>query len=292
MQKANRLLRLAIVLLALLGLQIGIKDAWAFEPLNTDDAGTVKKGGNQIEQYFYYIHQVNQAGGSGEQDVSPGEEFIGPGSSKAFPFTYTRGVAENVELAIGTTYNATPRGNYSPVSGTQLSAKWRFFGEEGEDLNLALKPVIQLPNSKQQQVAGFGQALANYGASFIASQYWGEEFELHVNAAYMWSPYNTNYLSGGSASPLRTNLYTLSAAPVWNILDDLRLALDIGISTNPISTGQASTMYGMVAAIISISDSVDLGVSFLRSAQNSGYVLIGNGPNSTRLDTGITWRFD
>ncbi len=27
----------------------------AFEPLNTDDAGTVAAGGNQIEQYFIFI---------------------------------------------------------------------------------------------------------------------------------------------------------------------------------------------------------------------------------------------
>ncbi|MEN9945567.1 MAG: hypothetical protein RLY18_1525, partial [Pseudomonadota bacterium] len=28
----------------------------AFEPLNTDDAGTIGKSVNQIEQYFYVLH--------------------------------------------------------------------------------------------------------------------------------------------------------------------------------------------------------------------------------------------
>jgi len=51
-------------------------------------------------------------------------------------------------------------------------------------------------------------------------------------------------------------------------------------------------MYGMVAAIIGLSESVDFGISMMRSAQNTGLILVGNGPNSTRLDTGITWRFD
>jgi len=264
----------------------------AFEPLNTDDAGTVKKGGNQIEMYFYSINKVNQPTGPGQDLSSPGEEFLGPGSTKSFPFTYTRGVAENVEIAIGTQYNATPRASdYSPFSNYTLNAKWRFWGEEGDSLNLAVKPILQFPVSKQQQLVGFGQAAFNYGGAFIASYYFNEALEAHVNVGYMRSPYNVNYLNGGSASPLRLNIYSASIAPVWNVMDRFHLALDFGVQTSPPSTEQQSTMYGMVAAIIGLSESVDFGISMMRSAQNTGLVLVGNGPNSTRLDTGITWRF-
>lgn len=107
----------------------------------------------------------------------------------------------------------------------------------------------------------------------------------------MRSPYNVNYLSGGSPTPLRLNQYSASIAPVWNVMPGLRLALDFGLQTNPPATEQQLTMYGMVAAIIGLSESVDFGISMMRSSQNSGLVLMGNGPNSTRLDTGITWRF-
>ena len=269
-----------------------IGQAQAFEPLNTDDAGTVKNDGNQIEMYFYSINKVDQPTGSGQDLSSPGEEFLGPGSTKSFPFTYTRGIAENVEIALGTQYNATPRAsNYSPLSNYTLNAKWRFWGEEGDNLNLAVKPILQFPVSKQQQVVGFGQAAFNYGGTFIASYYLSEALEAHVNVGYMRSPYNVNYLNGGSASPLRLNIYSASIAPVWNVMDGLRLALDFGVQTNPSTTDQQSTMYGMVAAIIGLSESVDFGISMMRSAQNTGLVLVGNGPNSTRLDTGITWRF-
>ena len=269
-----------------------IGQAQAFEPLNTDDAGTVKNDGNQIEMYFYSINKVDQPTGSGQDLSSPGEEFLGPGSTKSFPFTYTRGIAENVEIALGTQYNATPRAsNYSPLSNYTLNAKWRFWGAEGDNLNLAVKPILQFPVSKQQQVVGFGQAAFNYGGTFIASYYLSEALEAHVNVGYMRSPYNVNYLNGGSASPLRLNIYSASIAPVWNVMDGLRLALDFGVQTNPSTTDQQSTMYGMVAAIIGLSESVDFGISMMRSAQNTGLVLVGNGPNSTRLDTGITWRF-
>jgi hypothetical protein len=267
--------------------------AHAFEPLNTDDAGTVKKGGNQIEMYYYLINKVDQPTGPGQDTSSPGAEFVGPGSTKSFPFTFTRGVSENVEIAIGTQYNATPRAsNYSPLSNYNLNAKWRFWGEEGDSWNFAIKPILQFPDSKQQQVVGFGQAAFNYGATFISSYYLNESLEAHINVGYMRSPYNVNYLSGGSATPLRLNIYSASIAPVWNVMDGLRLALDFGVQTNPPSTEQQSTMFGMVAAIIGLSESVDFGISMMRSAQNSGLVLVGNGAYSTRLDTGITWRFD
>lgn len=265
----------------------------AFEPLNTDDAGTVKKNTNQIEQYFYAINQVNQDPGLNEDSVTPGQEFIGSGSSKAFPFTYTRGVADNVEMAFGVQYNATPRESYySPVSSYTLNAKWRFWGEEGDDWNFAIKPILQFPVSKQQQVAGFGQAAYNYGGTLIASHYFNDALEVHINGTYMKSPYNVNYLNGGSTSPMRQNILSASIAPVWNVMDGLRLAIDIGAQTNPPSTEQQSVMYGMLAAIIGLTESLDFGISMLRSASNSGIVINGDGPNTTRLDVGVTWRFE
>jgi hypothetical protein len=267
--------------------------AQAFEPLNTDDAGTVKKGGNQIEMYFYSINKVNQPTGPGQDLLSPGEEFLGPGSTKSFPFTYTRGISENIEIALGTQYVATPRASdYSPYSNYTLNAKWRFWGEESDSWKFAIKPILQFPVSKQQQVVGFGQAAFNYGATFISSYYLNESLEAHINVGYMRSPYNVNYLNGGSAGPLRLNLYSASIAPVWNVMNGFRLALDFGLQTNPPATEQQSIMYGMVVAIISLSESIDFGISMMRSAQNTGLVLVGNGANSTRLDTGITWRFD
>jgi len=267
-------------------------NALAYEPLNTDDAGTIKKNGNQLEQYFDIIHSNKQPNGPGQNDVVPGEDFIGSGASTFFPFVYTRGISDDIEASIGTTYYSNPRGNYSPIANNVIGAKWRYFGEDGVGLNLAVRPIIQLPVSSQQQVIGFGQAATNYGINFIASHYWGDTVQLHMNAMYMYSPYNPNYLSGGSSSPLRTNIYMLSVAPVLKVTDYLSLALDVGAQTNPPSTQQYSVLYGMVAAIVALGDDLDLGLSMQRSAQNFAYVLAGNGPNLTRSYMGLTWRFD
>ena len=56
---------------------------YAFEPLNTDDAATIGKSVNQIEQYFYVLH--NNTPGNPGSVATPGEEFRGIGNAKAFP---------------------------------------------------------------------------------------------------------------------------------------------------------------------------------------------------------------
>jgi hypothetical protein len=55
----------------------------AFEPLNTDDAGTVVKGLNQIEQYFFTT--ASHGGGSANPAdvITPGEEYFGGQGAKA-----------------------------------------------------------------------------------------------------------------------------------------------------------------------------------------------------------------
>ncbi|OZA12669.1 MAG: hypothetical protein B7Y05_11655 [Polynucleobacter sp. 24-46-87] len=252
----------------------------AFEPLNTDDAGTVAKNSNQIEQYFF--RTASHGGGSaGTVDIiTPGEEYFGGSGAKAFPFTYTRGITENIEMSFGATYYAAPRGNYSPISNKVLALKWRFAEDEGGKWALAIKPSITLPGSPQQQVAGLD----------LGSRYW-DSVEVHINAMYTKSLYNTNYAIGAGPPENRTNVLFLSAAPVWRVMERLRLALDMGITTNPPSTEQYLTNYALLAAIFSMNESLDIGLSYMRSAANMGLVLGNTGMNASRSEIGFTWRF-
>lgn len=262
----------------------------AFEPLNTDDAGTVAKNSNQIEQYFF--RTASHGGGSaGTVDIiTPGEEYFGGSGAKAFPFTYTRGVAENVEISFGTTYYAAPRGNYSPISNKVLALKWRFAEDRDGKWALAIKPSITLPGSPQQQVDGLDLALPNYGLNFIGSHYW-DSVEVHINAMYAKSLYNTNYAIGVGPPENRTNILFFSAAAVWRVMEKLRLALDMGITTNPPSTEHYLTNYALLAAIFSVNESWDIGLSYMRSAANMGLVLSNTGLNASRSEIGFTWRF-
>jgi hypothetical protein len=260
----------------------------AFEPLNTDDAGTVPKGLNQIEQYFFTT--ASHGGGSANtvDIITPGEEYFGAQGAKAFPFTYTRGVADNVELSLGSTYFAAPRGSFSPLSNKVIAMKWRF--AENDQWGLAVKPSITLPGSPQQQVAGLDLALPNYGVNLIASRYW-DLVEVHFNAMYSKSLYNTNYRIGADVTENRTNIWFFSMAPVWRVTNKIRLALDLGITTNPPSTEQYLSNYALVAAIISASDSLDIGISYMKSAANMGIIMNNSGINASRSEIGFTWRF-
>jgi hypothetical protein len=262
----------------------------AFEPLNTDDAGTVPKDRNQIEQYYFTT--ASHGGGTADtvDIITPGEEYFGAGGAKAFPFTYTRGITENLEASLGATYFGVPRGNYSPLSNKVIAFKWRFAEDEQGKWAIAIKPSFTLPGSQQQQVHGLDLALPNYGLNLIGSRYW-DEVELHVNASYMKSPYNTNYQVGMSSDSNRTNILFFSVAPVWTVVKGVRLALDTGITTNPPSSEQYLTSYALFATIISVSDDFDIGLSYMSSAANMGIIISRNGVSSSRSEIGFTWRF-
>lgn len=273
----------------LLGLLLIPTLAHAFEPLNTDDAGTVKAGGNQIEQYFI---SINRPGGEGQTAdiITPGEEYAGDVDARALPFTYTRGLSETVEASIAATYYYQPNGNYTRISNYVIATKWRFHEDLKNRYALAIKPMVVLPASKQQQVNGLGLAALNYGVNLIASKYW-DEIEVHINASYMRSPYNTNYMIGHAADNSRTDIFLLSVAPVWAINHRVKLALDIGATTNPPATEQYLSQYALIAAIIALRDDVDLGISYMRTALNSSGFLSTQNIYSTRSEVGLTWRF-
>ena len=133
--------------------------AHAFEPLNTDDAGTIGKSFKQIEQYFYVLH--NSVAGNPSGASTPGEVYRALGKAKTFPLTFTHGLSESTELSIATTYYATPRGSYSPITNNILGLKWRFWGDGERGLTMAIKPSITLPTSTSQQVQGLGLTKTN-----------------------------------------------------------------------------------------------------------------------------------
>ncbi len=262
----------------------------AYAPLNTDDAGTTAKGSNQIDQYFFSILQIGQ-NNDGTDSISSGEDFNGLGDASAFPLTFTRGLTEHSELGFSPTYYLAPLGNFSRLGNYTINYKHRFLGDGEKGLNLALKPSVILPAGTTQQEFGIGNAQWNYGITFIASRYW-EELELHFNAGYMRTPYNNQYVVGQSTDPKRTNFYTLSVAPVWKINPYIKLALDIGMNTNPNEPETALTTYGQLAVIFSPDKDFDIGLAYQRNASSFGVAFGESGPYTSRIQIGFTYRFE
>jgi hypothetical protein len=264
--------------------------SYAYAPLNTDDAGTVGHKTNQIELYGSFTKEY---GAAGEQidPTSATVDYEGGGAVRAAPFTYTRGITDELDAFIGATYYGSPKGSFSSVTNYSFGLKWRFYGDGETGLNLALKPQVILPATNAQQNYGLGNAALNYGVIAIASYFW-EKAELHANLAYLRAPYNTSQSVGFSNDPNRTNLYSVSIAPVWRVTPQFKLALDTGINTNPVVADQSLINYGMVAAIYSPAKTLDLGLSFQRYAANFGGVFSGSGTYTNRIQAGVTWRFD
>jgi len=263
--------------------------ALGFEPLNTDDAGTVGAGRNQIEQYFISINR--NGGGSQTTDlITPGEEYAGRTDAKAYPFTYTRGLSDNIEASFSSTYYNQPSGNYSKFANYVFGAKWRVYENEKNGYALAIKPTLVLPASKKQQVNGIGLSATNYGINLIASKYW-QELEIHLNASYMRSPYNTNYSIGQTDGENRTNIFLASFAPVMKVYRNLKFALDIGTSTNPPTSEQSISYYTLVAGIYSVDENIDIGLSYMRTGLIYSATLGSKEASGTRSEIGVTWRF-
>jgi len=264
--------------------------SYGYAPLNTDDAGTVGHKTNQVELYGNFAKEY----GTASDQVDPTSatvDYEGGGAVRSVPFTYTRGITDELDAFVGATYYGSPKGSFSPVTNYTFGVKWRFYGDGETGLNFALKPQVILPATNAQQNYGVGNAALNYGVIAIASYFW-EEAELHANVAYLRAPYNTNQSVGFSNDPNRTNLYAVSVAPVWRVTPQFKLALDAGINTNPVVSDQSLINYGMVAAIYSPAKTLDLGLSFQRYAANFGTVFSGSGAYTNRIQAGVTWRFD
>ena len=279
------LIQYALLILVLTGLP---RPVYAFEPLNTDDAGTVGKNVNQIEQYFYILQ--NNAPGDPGDIATPDEEFRGLGKAKAFPFTYTYGASESTELSLATTYYATPRGGYSPIANNIIGFKWRFYGDGEDGLAMAIKPTVTLPASTGQQTKGLGLAKTNYEFNFIASYFWSS-FQIHTNISYARNPYNTNYPISGAYMPYQINIISGSIAPVWAVNSWLKLAIDIGSSIDTTPQNPSINDYGMLAAIFSVRKNVDIGISYLQSGTTLSNAINGIGDKANRSEIGVTWRF-
>ena len=76
----------------------------------------------------------------------------------------------------------------------------------------------------------------------------------------------------------------LSAAPVWDVAEGWKLALDAGLTTNPDRTARARMGYVELGAIYSPGKDLDLALGIIRNVRD--------GPASTTQATaGVTWRF-
>jgi hypothetical protein len=238
--------------------------AHAFHPLITDDTGTQGvstqgTGNNQLEVGY---------------DVSRSQLAGATDTARSLGLTYTRGITENLDLFIG-----VPRQVNSPSGwgNVDIGAKWRFFEDEASKFGLALKPEVLLPVSRSAEAKGLGNGKVSYGVTLIASK--ETSFgEVHFNAELARSNFDD------SAIDDRKTFWRLSVAPVWAVAEGWKVALDLGLQTNPDRSQDATMAYAEAGVVYSPNDAFDLSFGLIRDLKD--------GPVETTTATAqVTWHF-
>lgn len=239
---------------------------FAFQPLITDDTGTQGAGGNQLE------FSVNE-----DREQSAGETT----RTTTLPFTYTRGLTDAIDIFIGVNHtNIRPPAPGPDVSGsgnTSLGAKWRFYENEESKISFGIKPEIALPVSASKETDGLGTGRTSYGLTLILTK----EVSFGAVHANLFVGRDRFRNSASDASITRASI-----APVWDIAEKWKLALDIGTETARASGNDTKSNFAEIGAIYSPSKDLDFSLGLIRTNDDAP---INTGTTSATL--GITWRF-
>lgn len=237
--------------------------ALAYQPLVTDDTGTQGVGGNQLELSYAHARSDENSGTST--------------TSRSLPFVYTRGITDNLDLYAGISYlrfDTTGAPRQSGLGNPVVGAKWRFY-EQQDGWSIGFKPEIQLPVSADAAAKGLGLNKTSYSGLFIFTRETGFG-EFHVNAAYA----HVNDDSGA----IRKHQYRLSAAPVWKVAEKCKVALDLGVLTNPEIWESAWMQYALLGVVYSPADNLDFAIGYQK--------FFNDGPDTNwQATAGLTWRF-
>lgn len=242
--------------------------AFAFQPLITDDTGTQGTGGNQIE------FAVNE-----DRESSAGDTT----KTRTLPLVYTRGLSDTLDVYIAASrlrIRSTVPGTDASGSGNPaLGAKWRFYENEDSKTSLGLKPEIRLPVSAAKEATGLGTGRTSYGLTLILTQ------EVPFGAVHANLATGRNRFRDTAANPDASTTHA-SIAPVWDVSETWKLALDVGSDTETAGGNKTRSNFTEIGAIFSPSKDLDFALGVVRRTDNA------NPSTTTNSATlGVTWRF-
>ena len=240
--------------------------ALAFQPLVTDDTGTQGSGGNQIE------FAVNQ-----DRATVAGATT----TLRTLPLVFTRGLSDTVDVFVQANHTSVsaPGASASGSGNPSFGAKWRFFDDEHSKTSLALRPEIRLPISAAREADGLGNGRMSSLLSLILTQ------EVPFGAVHANLASGRNRFRDTVANPDATT-GRVSVAPVWDVSEQWKLALDVGIETEDAGGTKTRTNFGEIGAIYSPNKDLDFSLGVIRRNDNA------NPATTTHSATlGVTWRF-
>ena len=242
--------------------------ALALQPLITDDTGTQGSGGNQLE----FSLSEARAKSDGNTD-----------RTRSVPVVYTRGLSESLDVYVGAGYSwlrpDNPGSNVNGATNPSLGAKWRFYENEESGSSLALKPEIIFPVSSGREIDGLGTGKTSGNLTLIYSQ--DVPFgAVHVNAGVGRARYRDSEINPDATTS------RFSIAPVWDVSEQWKLALDVGTESARAAGDTVRSNYVELGAIYSPGKDLDLAVGLIRARNNES-------PETTTYTAtaGLTWRF-
>lgn len=234
--------------------------AFAAIPLVTDDTGTQGAGGNQIEIQFTREKEEN---GSRAREIA---------------LVYTRGLTGTIDAFIekGRQKNTDEFGtSTSGYGNTVIGAKWRAWESERKT-SFAAKVAVALPLSAEKEAEGFGAGKTSYDATLILAQ----EME--------WGEVMANLGAGREkfrAPAADTDTTHFSVAPVLNLSEQFKLALDLGLDRSKTDINTSNSRYAEVGVIYAPSEAAELGLGYIRSKDKDSKEV------TKSVTGGVTWRF-
>lgn len=242
----------------------------AFQPLITDDTGTQGAGGNQLE--FSYAR---------DRETSAGDT----NTTRTLPVTYTRGLTDTLDVFISanhTRFSSTVPGSDTSGSGNaSVGAKWRFYENDASKTSLGLKPELLLPVSAAKETSGLGTGRTSYGLTLILTQ------ETHFGAVHANLAVGRNRYRETLATPDPDASTTrASIAPVWDVSEKWKLAVDLGTETENTGGHESRTNFMELGTIYSPNKDLDLAVGVLRRTDNDTPKI-----TTYSVTAGVTWRF-
>ena len=245
----------------------GFTPSWAYQPLITDDTGTQGTGGNQLEASF-----------SDDRIGQDGVVF----NSRAWSISYARGLSETLDISLSANHtrlsSSVPGTDATSGSGNpSVGLKWRFYEDEASKTSLALKVDLGLPISQEQERLGLGSGRGSYAVTAILMQ------ETSFGAI-LFNLAGTKVRYSDTLANPSGSLVRASLAPVWQVNDQWKLALDLGNTTESAAGKRKHVAFIEIGAVYSPDKDLDVAFGFIRrndpaSASNTG------------VTGGISWRF-
>lgn len=243
-----------------------VGSAWALQPLITDDTGSQGAGGNQLE--VSYSRDRTRVGGETER-------------VHTVPVVYTYGLSDSVDIYASVAWSRirVTGDDASGLGNTVFGAKWRFFENEESGTSLAIKPELAIPVSSSRERDGLGTGKTSGALTFIVSQ------DLPFGSIHFNAGIGRDRFREADENP-RTDYKRFSLAPVWDVSEQWKLALDVGTESARADGHTVRSKFAEIGAIYSPSKDVDLALGIVRTSDNEN-------PKSTThtLTGGVTWRF-